>query len=134
MPSPNIMIEHVPDLVLDKDDEDNKPYTGDDVLEKGDQVFIATISCKVEFIWAMWNILPGLAEAFHKNAKPKSFHKSVPIHLHNFEDLFSKSLFNHLPDHKVWDHVIKLIPGAKPTNCKVYPLTSNEQAKMDVFI
>jgi hypothetical protein len=34
----------------------------------------------------------------------------------------------------VWDHAIKLEPGAKPTNCKVYPLAPNEQAELDEFI
>ena len=50
MPSPDIVIKDIPDLVLDEDDEDDKPYIGDDALEEGDWIFIATISCKVEFI------------------------------------------------------------------------------------
>jgi hypothetical protein len=58
----------------------------------------------------------------------------VPTHLHDFEDVFSKALFDHLPDRKIWDHAIKLIPGANPTNCKVYPLAPNEQKGLDEFI
>ena len=80
------------------------------------------------------NILQQLAEAFHKNSEPKSFHKSVPTHFHDFKDLFSKLSFDHLPDCKVWDHTIELIPGAKPANCKVYPLAPNKQSEMDEFI
>ena len=103
-------------------------------MEEGDHVFIATIPCKVEFIWVTLNILQWLAEAFHKNSKLKSLHDSVPTHLHNFKNLFLKSLFDHLPDCKVWNHTIELIVGAKPTNCKVYPLTLSKQAKIDEFI
>ena len=46
MPSPDIAIEDVPDLVPDVDDEDDEPYTGDDALE-GDYVFVTTTPCKV---------------------------------------------------------------------------------------
>jgi len=48
--------------------------------------------------------------------------------------VFSKASFDQLPDWKVWDHVIELIPDSNPTNCKVYPLAPNEQAELDVFI
>jgi hypothetical protein len=82
----------------------------------------------------MSNISQQLAEAFHKNSEPKSFHESVPTHFHDFEDLFMKSSFNRLPDRKIWDHAIKLVPDAKASSCKVYPLAPNEQSKMDEFI
>ena len=36
MPSPDIMVKDIPDLVPDEDNEDDKPYTGDDALEEGD--------------------------------------------------------------------------------------------------
>ena len=52
MPTPDIAIDDVPDLVLDNDDDDDddEPSTGDDALEEGDRVFIATIPCEAEFI------------------------------------------------------------------------------------
>ena len=134
MPSPDIKMEDVPSLELD--DEGEEPYTGKDLLKDGDRIFIATIPCKVEFICATSNVSQQLAEAFHKNTQPKTFHKSVPTHFHDFEDLdlFAKSLFNHLPDHKVWDHAIELVPGAKVLSCKVYPLVPSEQMEVDAFI
>ena len=30
--------------------------------------------------------------------------------------------------------MIELIPDAKPSNCKVYPVTPNEQAQLDEFL
>jgi hypothetical protein len=125
MPSPDIDMEDIPDLTPDPDeeDEDEEPYTGEDQLEEGDRLFTTTIPCEAEFVCAMSNISQRLAEAHHKNSQPKSFHESVPTHLHDW-----------LPDRKVWDHAIELVPGAKPANCKVYPLAPNEQAELDEFI
>ena len=124
----------IPDLVDDSDDKDEEPYVREDVLKDGDCIFTATIPCEMEFIWATSNVLQQLAEAFYKNAQPKSFGESVPTHLHDLEDLFTKLSLDQLPNRKIWDHVIKLIPDAKPANCKVYPIAPNKQAELDEFL
>jgi hypothetical protein len=136
MPSTDADMEDIPNLMPNSDDneDDDEQYVGEDALEDGDCIFIATILCEAEFIRATSNILQCLAEAFHKNSQPKSFTESVPTHFHDFEDLFSKSSFDRLPDWKIWDHAIKLIPGAKASSCKVYSLAPNEQSEMDTFI
>jgi hypothetical protein len=136
MPSSGTDIEDIPDLApdLDNNDDDDEPHVGEEVLKDDDCVFMATIPCKVKFIQAMSNVLQQLAEASHKNSEPKLFHKSVPTHFHDFEDLFTKSSFDRLPDRKVWDYAINLVPDAKASSCKVYPLAPNEQSKMDEFI
>jgi hypothetical protein len=136
MPSVDVNMEDIPDLapISDDDEDDDELYVGEDALEDGDRVFIATIPCEAEFIRAMSNVSQCLAEAFHKNSQPKSFAESVPTHFHDFEDLFVKSSFDHLLDRKIWDHAIELVPGAKTSSCKVYPLTPNEQSEMDAFI
>jgi hypothetical protein len=117
----------------DSDDSDDEPQVEEEALDDSDHVFVATIPCKAEFIQAL-NILQQLAEVFHKNSKPKLFHESIPMHFHDFEDLFTKSSFDCLPDRKVWDHAIELVPDAKALSCKVYPLAPNEQSEMDKFI
>jgi hypothetical protein len=124
MPSADVNMEDIPDLASDAEDDldDKEPYTGKDSLEEGDQLFMATISGETEFIQATSNVLQQLAKTFHKNSKQKLVYKSVPMHFHDFEDLFSKSSFDHLPDCKVWDHAIELVPYAKASNHKVYPL------------
>jgi hypothetical protein len=48
--------------------------------------------------------------------------------------VFSKDSFDRLPDPKPWDHAIELVPGEKPSNCKVYPLSPSEQKELDAFI
>jgi hypothetical protein len=135
MPEPDIEMADIPDLCNDvNDEEDEEPYTGKDLLEEGDCLFMATIHSEAKFVCASSNVLQHLAEAFHKNSQPKTFHESVPTYLHEFEDLFSKSSFDRLPDRKIWDHAIELVPGAKASNCKVYPLAPSEQVELDKFI
>jgi hypothetical protein len=118
MPSADVDMEDIPDLTpnVDEDSDDEEPYTGGDSLEEGDRLFVTTIPCEAEFIQATSNILQRLAEVFHKNSEPKSFHESIPMHFHDFKDLFMKSSFDRLPDHKVWDHAIELVPGAKASS------------------
>jgi hypothetical protein len=35
---------------------------------------------------------------------------------------------------KPWDHAIELVPGEKPSGCKVYPLSPSEQKELDAFL
>ena len=65
----------------------------------------------------------------HKKAEAK-----IPEYLQEFEDVFSKETFDTIPPWKPWDHVIKLEPGSKPTNCKVYLLSPKEQVELDAFL
>ena len=46
--------------------------------------------------------------------------------------MFSKQLFDTLPEPKEWDYVVELIPGSKPTGCKIYPLSPTEQKELDI--
>jgi hypothetical protein len=96
MPSTDVDMEDIPNLApnSDDDEDDDKPYVGEDALEDGDCIFVATIPCEAEFIQATSNVSQHLAEVFHKNSQPKSFAESVPTHFHDFEDLFSKSSFD----------------------------------------
>jgi Reverse transcriptase (RNA-dependent DNA polymerase)/Retroviral aspartyl protease len=135
MPKPDIEMEDIPDLSeVSKDEEEDEPYTGEDAMEEGDWLSTVTIHCEAEFICASLNISQRLAEAFHKNTQPKTFHESVPTYLQDFKDLFAKSSFDCLPDWKVWDHAIELVPDSKASNCKVYPLALNKHVKLDEFI
>jgi len=58
----------------------------------------------------------------------------IPEYLRDFGDVFSKELFDALPNRKVWDHAIELELSSKPANCKVYPLSLNKQAELDAFL
>jgi len=54
--------------------------------------------------------------------------------LKEFDSVFSKESFDVLPESKKWDHAVKLIPGEKASNCKVYPLTPMEQKELNQFL
>ncbi|KNZ73448.1 hypothetical protein J132_03972 [Termitomyces sp. J132] len=50
-----------------------------------------------------------------------------------FEDVFSKALFDLLPECKQWDYAIELMPDSKLLSCKVYLLAAKKQNKLDAF-
>jgi hypothetical protein len=78
-------LSHDPDSKEDRDNES---------LEEGDHTFMVSIPAEAEFICTSQTTSQHLAEAFHKNTVPKLFHDSVPTHVHNFKDVFSKASFN----------------------------------------
>jgi hypothetical protein len=135
-PNSDIDLKDIPDLAIDPDSQDDEePLPADeDILHDDEQLLFMVIPCKAEFVHATSNISQCLAKAFHRNTVPKSFHDAVPMHLHDFEDLFAKSSFDRLPDQKIWDHTIELVLDAKAKGCKVYLIAPKEQAEMDEFI
>jgi len=58
----------------------------------------------------------------------------LPAYVTEFQSMFSKEDFDILPEHRKWDHTIKLIPGAEPKSSKVYPLSLLEQAELNTFL
>jgi hypothetical protein len=52
MQSVDVDMEDIPDLtpISNDDEDDEEPYVGEDALEDGDCIFIATIPCEAEFI------------------------------------------------------------------------------------
>jgi hypothetical protein len=129
-PTADIDWEGIPDLVPDSDSEEEDPTE----LEEGDRVFATNLVPQTSEIRATPNFSQRLAEAFHRNSTPKGFHDVVPTHLQDFEDVFAKESFDTLPERKIWDHAIELIPDAKLSSCKIYPVSMNEQAQLDAFI
>jgi hypothetical protein len=103
----------------------------DDPLEDGDRVFYTQFS-PPEDIRATSTVSQRLAEAFAKNFAPSK--DELPKWVCDFEDVFNREAFDSLPDCRLWDHAIKLVPDTKPANCKVYPISPLEQCELDVFI
>ena len=62
----------------------------------------------------------------HEKAEAK-----ILEYLQEFENVFSKEMFDTLPPQKPWDHAIELEPGS---NCKIYPLSLKEQVELDAFL
>ena len=58
----------------------------------------------------------------------------IPDYLKEFTAVFSRQSFDVLLKSKEWDHAVELIPGSKPSRCKVYLLSPAEQKELDAFL
>jgi hypothetical protein len=119
----------------------HKSYTDKDhsndceppLIEDGDQLFATSLSPpKSVDIRASSTISQPLAEAFKTNSA--MFAPPIPDYLGEFTSVFSKDSFDTLPESREWDHAIKITPGSKTSNCKVYPMSPAEQKELDVFL
>ncbi|PIL37451.1 hypothetical protein GSI_01145 [Ganoderma sinense ZZ0214-1] len=70
----------------------------------------------------------------HQAQRERTFDELVPEQYRDFRDVFSQSTFDVLPQHRPYDHVIELLPDAKPYCGKVYPMTLDEQDALDAFL
>jgi hypothetical protein len=65
----------------------------------------------------------------------KTWDQIVPPQYHKWHKVFSETESNRLPKHQPWDLTIDFIEGApKIMDCKIYPLTLNEDGKMREYI
>src|SRR3979490_479844 len=102
--------------------------------EDGDRLFVVFFEDNYEEIGAGSTISHQLAQNALELTPIRSFEDLVPKPYQEFEDVFSKESFDKLPPHKLWDHAIELIPGAKSFSTKVYPMSPNEQRELDAFL
>jgi len=75
-----------------------------------------------------------LAEGARRSAEARREPFIPPDCVRGFESVFAKEDFDILPEHRQWDHAIKLIPGSEPKSSKVYPLSPVEQKELDTFL
>lgn len=111
--------------------EDSLPDP-DSKVEDGDRVFMTSLAPQAEFIHTSTTVSQRLSEAHAKaNAQPLD---GLPSHFYDYRDIFEKESFDVLPDRKLWDHAIELVPEAETSKCKVYPMSPIEQKALDEFI
>ena len=114
-------------------DSDEPEDVSEECLDQGDRIFATGLlppPSPIE-VQATSTVSQRLAEAFKVNSEAVS---PVPSYLQQFSDVFSKKSFDTLPSPKEWDHAVELIPGEKPSGCKVYPLSPSEQKELDLFL
>ena len=80
------------------------------------------------------NIATELAIKAAKGKAEKTLEEMLPPHYLEYQEVFEKKDFDTLPDRRPWDHIIKMTPDFKPTECKVYPLTGDEQKALEEFL
>jgi len=70
-----------------------------------------------------------------RSVKTEEKEEDIPKEYKEFNNqVFSKAVFEKLPDQSKWDHAIELIPNATLKDCKVYPLNIKEQEELDKFL
>jgi len=104
--------------------------------EPGDRLFMTRILSEpaVENLCATFMISQKLAEGARRASETRKGLLPLPDCAKGFESVFAKEDFDILPDHRQWDHAIKLIPGSEPKSSKVYPLFLVEQKELDSFL
>ena len=110
---------------LDSEDEPLSIEEGDWILATG---LIPPPSMEIP---ASSTISQRLAEAFQTNMEATT---PIPEYLKEFTLVFSKQTFDVLPEPKEWDHAVELIPGSKPSGCKIYPLSPAKQKELVMFL
>jgi predicted aspartyl protease len=135
---------HVDTEKTDEEAQDTSPAFDDDLdsdvvdiaIEEDDRVFMAMVHPvdPHHFVHASSTVSRHLAEASTKNSKPKDFEDIVPMSLHAYANVFSKTAFDSLPERRKWDHAIELEREPSPGFRKVYPITLTEQTEMDAFL
>ncbi len=70
------------------------------------------------------------------NAKKKTLpvEEQIPKEFHEFLDVFSEEKAARFPEPRSWDHKIELKDSFVPKSFKTYPLTPQEQIKLDKFL
>ena len=128
--SPVLEVNHnsEDDSEIDATDSENEPIS----VEEGDQILATGLLPPLSMdICASSTISQWLAEAFQTNTEAVTL---VLEYLKEFTLVFSKQTFDILPEPKEWDHAVELIPGSKPSGCKIYPLLPTEQKELDAFL
>lgn len=94
-------------------------------VETGDSVFIH----------AGFTYSQRLAEAEAAQKEAKTFEEMVPERYRQYADVFLEKRSERLPEHRLWDHAIDIVPEAQTEiHSKVYPLPVNEQGELDRFL
>ena len=127
-PTPEVNHDSEDDSEIAGADSENKSL----FIEEGDQILATGLLPPPSMeIRASSTISQRLAEAFQTNTEATTL---IPDYLKEFTSVFSKQTFNVLPEPKEWDHAVELIPGSKPSGCKIYPLSPAEQKELDAFL
>ena len=125
-----------PEYARDLEEDEISIWTCETEYELGDQLFMTRILLEstVEDLCATSTTSQKLAERACRSTEAQKEPFILPDYVRGFESIFSKEDFNILPEHRQWDHAIKLVPGLEPKSLKVYPLSLVEQKELDSFL
>jgi len=126
----------LPEHAEDSEEDETPVQTGEIEYEQGDRLFMTRVLPKptAEELRAASMTSQKLAEGARRSAEARREPFTPPDCVRGFESVFAKEDFDILPEHRQWDHAIKLIPGSEPKSSKVYPLSPVEQKELDAFL
>ncbi len=101
--------------------------------EDGDRL-LAVMREEKEERWGIRAYATTATEIAVTNQVKHDEKKIIPVHYLGHREVFEKETFDELPKRGPWDHAIELVPGAKPVDCKIYPLNRDEQTQLDAFL
>jgi len=98
-----------------------------DMIEDGEKVLFVNLE---EEAWRREEL-----NIRSRSKDPKEAEENIPKEYEDFNDqVFSKTVFEKLPDQSKLDHAIELMPNVMLKDCKVYPLNIKEQEELDKFL
>jgi len=126
----------LPEHTEDSEEDETPVWAGEIEYEQGDRLFMTRILLEptAEDLRAASTTSQKLAERARRSAEAQREPFIPPDCVRGFESIFAKEDFDILPEHRQWDHTIKLIPGSEPKSSKVYPLSLVEQKELDAFL
>ena len=103
----------------------------EDLAEPGEEIFVRKLDSAQMRKASTSTQLAAKA----KPQEEKNWEQIVPSQYHKWRRVFLEKEARRLPQHQPWDITINLVGGDNYTlDCKVYPLTSVEQPKLDKHI
>ena len=123
--------------IVEEEDKDALINRMQLTLNDNDTAIIAFITGQTDnklWINAKANISTALASEQNLKKEEKTLDKMLPSELMDYRHVFDKTTVERFPESRSWDHAIDLKDDFIPKDCKVYPLTVPEQAKLDKFL
>jgi len=126
----------LPEYVEDSEENETPIRTREAEYKQGDRLFMTRIlpELTVEDLHAASLTSQELAEEARQSAEALREPFILPDCVRGFESVFAKENFDILPEHRQWNHAIKLILGLEPKSSKVYPLSPVEQKELGAFL
>src|SRR5215472_4077424 len=134
LPAATDVLSNTETVVEEELDDAEEEETEADLLEIGDRIYCVVLEPEDIAIRAAANVSQRLAEAAEKHRLEKTWKEVVPTVYHAFEKVFLKESFDELPQSRVWDHAIELLPEAEPFSTKLYAISPSEQPELDRFL
>jgi hypothetical protein len=117
-------------ISIDDDDDDQTSPTA----KNEERLLLINLTPAVE-LHAFQTKAMQLAVEQAQTQPQKDFEELILEYLHDYHNVFSPKDFDEIPPHHPWDHAIELLPDATDQlNCKVYPLSQDEQQQLNKFI